>query len=115
MKCLTCGSVLVGLEDRFLELVADLIKSDENREDTSFIARKLREMLMGELGRPDPLGSMTNPKIQERLEYLRGEVKAERISYEELGELQQLAPHIDPSDVDLLEAAGVPEFPDDED
>lgn len=47
----------------------------------------------------------------ERLEYLRGEIRAERISYGELAELQTLAPHIDPGDVELLEAAGVPEYP----
>lgn len=49
--------------------------------------------------------------IAERLEYLRGEIDAERISYSELAELQSLAEHIDPSDVQLLEWAGVPEFP----
>ncbi len=47
-----------------------------------------------------------------RLEYLRGELRAERISYGELAELQGLAPHIEPGDVELLEAAGVPEFAD---
>ena len=48
-------------------------------------------------------------EIKQRLEYLRGELEAERISYEELAELQSLVEHIDPSDVQLLEAAGVPE------
>jgi hypothetical protein len=43
-----------------------------------------------------------------RLEYLRGELRAERISYGELAELQGLAEHIDPGDVELLEAAGEP-------
>ena len=52
--------------------------------------------------------------ITERLEYLRGEIEAERISWGELHELQGLADHIDPSDVLLLEWAGVPEFPEDE-
>jgi len=52
--------------------------------------------------------------IEERLEYLRGEIEEERISYSELAELQSLAEHIDPSDVVLLQWAGVPEF-DDED
>lgn len=51
--------------------------------------------------------------IQERLEYLRGEIKAERISYEEISELQSLAKHIKSGDVELLEWAGVPEFPED--
>lgn len=46
-----------------------------------------------------------------RLEYLRGELRAERISYGELAELQDLIPHIDAGDLELLEAAGVPEFP----
>ena len=49
--------------------------------------------------------------IAERLEYLRGELRAERLSYGELAELQGLADQIDPGDVELLEAAGVPEFP----
>lgn len=52
---------------------------------------------------------MTKEKITERLEYLRSELRAERISYGELIDLQSLAEHIDPGDVELLEAAGVPE------
>jgi hypothetical protein len=48
-------------------------------------------------------------KAKKRLEYLRGEIRAERISYGELAELQSLVPHIEPGDVELLEAAGVPE------
>jgi hypothetical protein len=52
---------------------------------------------------------MTKKEAKERLEYLRGEIKAERISYGELAELQSLAKYIDPADVELLEWAGVPE------
>ena len=48
-------------------------------------------------------------ETRERLEYLRGELRAERISYAELAELQDLAGEIDAGDVELLEAAGVPE------
>lgn len=48
---------------------------------------------------------------KERLEYLRGEIHAERISYLELAELQGLAEFIEEGDVELLEWAGVPEFP----
>jgi hypothetical protein len=47
--------------------------------------------------------------VTERLEYLRGEIEAERISYGEISELQDLAAHIDDGDVVLLEWAGVPE------
>ena len=46
--------------------------------------------------------------IKERLEYLRGEIEAERISYGELAELQDLARHIEDGDVLLLEWVGVP-------
>lgn len=45
-----------------------------------------------------------------RLEYLRTELRAERISTGELIELQSLAPFIAADDVELLEAAGVPEY-----
>jgi hypothetical protein len=47
--------------------------------------------------------------VKERLDYLRKEIKAERISYGEIAELQSLVKHIDPSDVLLLEWAGVKE------
>lgn len=48
-------------------------------------------------------------KIKKRLEYLRGEIRAERISYGEIAELQSLAKYIDKGDVELLEWAGVKE------
>lgn len=44
-----------------------------------------------------------------RLEELRAELQAERISYGELAELWKLHEYIDAGDVELLEAAGVPE------
>jgi hypothetical protein len=52
---------------------------------------------------------------KDRLEYLRGELRAERISAGELAELAELAGNIEPGDTELLEAAGVPEFPEDAD
>ena len=52
---------------------------------------------------------MAKQTIKERLEYLRGEIKAERISYGEIAELQDLAEYIEPGDMVLLEWAGVPE------
>lgn len=53
---------------------------------------------------------MNSKDIKIRLEYLRAELRAETISYGELSELQSLSAHIDKNDVELLEAAGVPEF-----
>ena len=53
----------------------------------------------------------TTKRIECRLEYLRGEIEAERISYSGIAELEDLAEHIDPGDILLLEWAGVPEIP----
>lgn len=52
-------------------------------------------------------------RVQARLEYLRGEIEAERISYGEIAELQGLAEHIDPSDTLLRQWAGIEENDDD--
>ena len=52
---------------------------------------------------------MKNQQIKDRLEYLRGELRAECISYGELAELQDLAIYIAEDDIELLEVAGVPE------
>lgn len=55
---------------------------------------------------------MENERIstaRTRLEYLRAEIRAERISYGEIAELQSLAPYIEPGDTELLAWAGVPE------
>jgi hypothetical protein len=49
--------------------------------------------------------------IKQRLEYLRQQLDSECISWLEINELQGLAKHIDQGDVQLLEAAGVPEHP----
>ncbi len=55
---------------------------------------------------------MKTKTIKEQLEYLRTELRNERISYSELIDLQSLSKHIDKDDVELLEAAGIPEFDD---
>ena len=41
--------------------------------------------------------------IKQRLEYLRGEIKKECISYGEIVELQGLKEHIEEGDVELLQ------------
>lgn len=60
--------------------------------------------------RPTPSGS-----TRRRLEEIRTALQAESISYGEIAELQSLAKYIHPADVELREAAGLPEFPDDGD
>lgn len=67
-------------------------------------AANTRAMVRATRARPD------REAIARRLEELRQELRAERISYGELAELQSLARYIKPSDVELLEAAGVPEW-----
>jgi hypothetical protein len=54
---------------------------------------------------------MRNPQeIIDHLDYLKEELLNERLSYGEILDLSNLIEHIDPSDIQLLEAAGVPEF-----
>lgn len=62
-------------------------------------------------GYPRIAAAVETSWAKERLEYLRGELRAERVSYGDLDELQSLAAYIEPGDVELLEPAGVPEFP----
>ena len=64
----------------------------------------MRKLLYAVKGTPEEIRAKT------RLEYLRGEIKKECISYGEIAELQSLAKYIEPSDVLLLNWAGVEEF-----
>ena len=60
-------------------------------------------------------GSVKVPiKVKKRLEAIRKSIQNENVSYGELAELQSLSQYIDPSDVELREAAGMPEFDDDD-
>jgi len=91
---------------------------EADREATAFEAavQELKTQLLIEAANVQPWAVSYHRgggrRVQDRLEYLRGELRAERISYGELAELQGLAEHIEAGDVELLEAAGVPEFPD---
>ncbi|HXK39408.1 MAG TPA: hypothetical protein VJ837_01055 [Candidatus Paceibacterota bacterium] len=44
----------------------------------------------------------SSKEIKERLEYLRAEIRAERISWGEIAELQSLVDEIDEDDMELL-------------
>ena len=52
-----------------------------------------------------PACPINSESVADRLEYLRSQIEAERISWFEIAELQGLAEHIDPADVQLLEWA----------
>ena len=64
----------------------------------------MRKLLYIAKGTPEEIRAKT------RLEYLRGEIKKECISYGEIAELESLAKYIESSDVLLLNWAGVPEY-----
>ena len=57
---------------------------------------------------------MTTRQAKRKLEDIRRSINAESVSYMELFDLALLVAYIDPSDVQLLEWAGVPEFPESE-
>lgn len=83
---------------------------DTNDPDRHMDDRTADEQLRDRAGEtlerfPAPI---TTPQAV-RLEELRTELRAERISYGELAELADLRDYIAPGDVELQEAAGVPE------
>ncbi len=61
------------------------------------------------IGGPEGSAQRLHVSVESRLEYLRGEIEAERISYGEIAELQSLASYIDPSDTLLMQWAGIQE------
>lgn len=84
----------------------ELMPWELNREE------ELRELIEASLRgyRRNRTGALAH--VRSRLEYLRSELREERISYGELLELQGYGDggFILPDDVELQEAAGLPEF-----
>ena len=99
--------------DVMRELAFALRMTDENDPDALRWLATLCERRVDDLEEEGGGRNMTEKTASARLEELRIELRAERISYGEIAELQDLADHIEPGDVELLEAAGVPEFEDD--
>ena len=92
-SCCECNtSVKIG-SGNFVNRIPVLASYDERKDD----------------GRPYPEGAFVcyncdeTRDIKKRLEYLRKEIQEERISYGEVAELQGLAEHIAPDDVELLQ------------
>ena len=98
---------IIGAET-LLEQIANLIAGTKTGDVYDNDAVESIESLLYVFGVPIP-ERYTDDDMTDRLEELRVELRAERISYGELAELQGLARFIDPSDTELLEAAGVPE------
>jgi hypothetical protein len=59
-------------------------------------------------------GQIDAKSAKKRLEQIRKALRAESISYGELAELESLKEYIDEDDVELRQAAGIPEFDEDE-
>lgn len=55
------------------------------------------------------MNKQPDAETRERLEYLRSQIEAERISMSEIAELADLADYIASDDVVLREWAGIPE------
>ena len=116
------GRILAGMGDWFSAKVLRLCrKADRGNLERLRLAFPLHVEAYEGYVRGDPpvlTGRSMNVRVvdvAQRLEELRVELRAERMSYGELAELQSLAEYIDPGDVELLEAAGVPEFSDSQD
>lgn len=80
-------------------------------ESSVTIPMDILTALIGEFLRA---GAVVKSEQALRLEELRTILRDESLSYGELAELEHLASFIDEGDVELLEAAGVPEFPKDD-
>jgi hypothetical protein len=99
-----------------MQTIAEIKAAEANLERT---VTKLQSLQFVRLLSADELTALETAQKeldiiekQIRLEELRAEIQSERISTGELLELQSLAPYIDKGDVELLEAAGVPETTD---
>lgn len=101
-----CKALVIYAETLLASTEPDL--KEYNRVEVEE-AKALYLRLGGDNWTPKTPKLKATKEIKKRLEYLRGELKAERISYGELAELQDLAPYIADGDVELLEAAGVSE------
>ena len=99
--------LFVGSAKESRHIVRLVLATEGNEYSLSYTDREKNEdMLILKYGE---IKSNNKDEITKRLEYLRGEIKAERISYGEIAELQGLAKHIESGDVELLEWAGVKE------
>lgn len=97
-----------------MQTIAEIKTAEANLERT---VTKLQSLQFVRLLSADELTALETAQKeldiiekQIRLEELRAEIQAGRISTGELLELQSLKAHIEPGDVELLEWAGVPEM-----
>lgn len=112
MTCRACSAPLRWLNGEILVAIRQAAPANAPAHDACCddgSAMRCGNTACTHFAHPVSLPSDSAGSHAERLEYLRGELRAERISYGELIELQGLAHLIAPDDVELLEPAGVPE------
>jgi hypothetical protein len=98
----------VGPTEMYLEdIVVDEIKSIDNLIQAQNLIQDAKSV-----GTTEPSLFADIDSKKERLEEIRTELDNESVSYGELAELQEMTEFIEEGDVQLLEAAGVPEFDD---
>jgi hypothetical protein len=97
-----------------MQTIAEIKTAEANLERT---VTKLQSLQFVRLLSADELTALETAQKeldiiekQIRLEELRAELRAEGISYAETIELQSLEQYIDKHDIELREAAGLPEF-----
>lgn len=113
------NEIEVNVSNNEIVEILDLLLNAEDEEQL-FDNQTVQEELDSEHVGPLEMylgDSTTEPSLfndidakKERLEEIREELNNESISYGELVELQDLTEYIEEGDVQLLEAAGVPEF-----
>ena len=109
-----------------LEFIVDEIESEPEVDSAGFTVEDRTEPIQIDLDAEEDAewdklqaAGIISPcaghdKETERLEEIREEINNESVSYGEIVELQELSEFIEEGDVQLLEVAGVPEFPVDE-
>lgn len=112
------GGLMRG-EEMFTPRVAGYKKGGktqgyDDRQDESLGSRRGKQSskkVSSKGRRDDSYGKWgkRDKEAKKRLEELRKSLRAENISYGELSELESLSQHIDKGDVELREAAGMPE------
>jgi len=93
-------------------MVNEKAVTKQHEEAVQIFMEKIKEMKGNEMMHG---GSVKAPiKVKKRLEAIRKSIQNENVSYGEMAELQSLSKDIDPSDVELREAAGMPQFEDED-
>ena len=112
-------SLTLKIQDDLRGVIKSLNSKEKiSKEEISSIQDDLRDVIKStESGSFADGGSVKKVPAyaKKRLEQLREEIREERISTGEIAELESLKKYIDPSDVELLQWAGVPEFEEDDD